>query len=338
MKSKTPQKPMTKDLTMKRSNTFALTPLLSLSLLTLAVLTGCSTTPTSNAMLDDARSSYNAAQSTAATRDLAGAELKQAADALALADAAWTRRDSLAEVDHLAYLARQRVAIAEEIASRKTSELAVGAATVARDRVLLAARTRQADTAQMNAEAAQRQANEAQRQADASQRQAQASMQQAQASQQQSALSQQQARDAELRAAQLEVQLNEMNAKKTERGLVITIGDVLFDTNRAELKAGAVRNVDKLVSFLKQYPQRKALIEGFTDSVGSDSTNRELSSRRANAVRMALVDQGVGSERITAQGFGESYPVASNDSADGRQLNRRVEIVLSDEAGRILPR
>ncbi len=323
-----------KDLTMKYPRTISL----SLTLVAIAVLAGCSSTPPNNAMLDEARSSYRSAQDDAATRNLAGAELKQAADALALADAAANRRDSSSDINHLAYLAKQRVAVAQEIASRKTSELAVAEATVARDQVRLEARTRQADTAQMKAESAQRQGTEAQRQAELAQRQAQASQQQAQVSQQQSAMSQQQARDAEMRAAQLEAQLKDLNAKKTDRGMVITIGDVLFDTNRAELKPGALRNVEKLVSFLKQHPQRKAMVEGFTDSVGSDSSNRELSARRASAVRAALVDQGVGADRISTQGFGEQFPVASNDSQDGRQLNRRVEIVLSDDAGKIVPR
>lgn len=310
----------------------------ALTLSAFAALAACSSTPTHNTTLDEARRSYRSAQDNGRTQELAGAELKQAGDALALADAAWSRRDGTAEVEHLAYVARQRVAIAEEVARRKIAEATVNEATAARDQVRLAARTRQADAAQQNADSARRQATESQRQAEQSQREAQASQEQARASMQQSAAAQQQTRDAILHSAQLEAQLAEMNAKKTERGMVITIGDVLFDTNRAELKAGATRNVEKLVSFLKQYPQRHAVIEGFTDSVGSDASNRDLSMRRANAVRVALVDGGVGSERLTTQGLGEMHPVASNDSAEGRQLNRRVEILLSDEKGRITPR
>ncbi len=113
---------------------------------------------------------------------------------------------------------------------------------------------------------------------------------------------------------------------------------MLFETDRAQLRAGGMRNVEKLVAFLNQYPQRKALVEGFTDSTGSESYNMELSSRRADAVRAALVDMGVVRNRIATQGYGESYPVAGNDSSGGRQLNRRVEIVLSDETGNIVPR
>jgi outer membrane protein OmpA-like peptidoglycan-associated protein len=142
-----------------------------------------------------------------------------------------------------------------------------------------------------------------------------------------------QAGEAEARARALEGQLRDLNAKKTDRGMVITLGDVLFDTDRSDLKPGAARNVERLASFLKQYPQRKATIEGYTDSTGSAEHNQELSARRAQAVRAAIVSMGVGGERLNTEGFGESRPVASNDNAGGRQQNRRVEIILSDEAG-----
>ena len=129
--------------------------------------------------------------------------------------------------------------------------------------------------------------------------------------------------------------MRDLNAKKTERGMVVTIGDVLFDTGRSELKAGGMRNIEKLSGFLKEYPKRKAIIEGYTDSVGSDSLNQELSARRADAVRSALVNMGVGSDRLSTQGFGQLRPVAGNDTSGGRQMNRRVEVVLSDDAGMI---
>lgn len=288
-----------------------------LSLAALSVLMGCSSLPADNARLEEARRDYRAAQQNPKISELAGVEMRQASDALNKASEAWTRQDKPSEVDHWSYLAKQRIAIAQETASQKGAEQALGLATAERDRSRLAARTSEADIAQRNANASMAQADAAQRQA---------------------AMAQQQTRDARAVNAQLEAQLKEMNALQTERGLVITIGDVLFDTNRAELKPGGMRNVEKLVGFLKQYPQRTAMVEGYTDSVGSDSANQGLSGRRADAVRMALVDQGVGRERIRAQGYGEAYPVASNDSADGRQLNRRVEILLSDETGAIKSR
>ena len=141
-----------------------------------------------------------------------------------------------------------------------------------------------------------------------------------------------------MRAGQLEAQLKELNAKKTERGLVITLGDVLFDTNKAQLKSSAARSLQKLAGFLKQYPERKAQVEGYTDSTGSADYNQGLSDRRAHAVRASLVDMGVSSGRITTHGYGKESPVASNDTAAGRQMNRRVEIILSEDNGNVSTR
>ena len=129
-----------------------------------------------------------------------------------------------------------------------------------------------------------------------------------------------------------------MEAKKTDRGMVVTLGDVLFDTNQAQLKSGGMRNVRKLADFFKQYPKRNVMIEGFTDSTGSSSRNQELSDQRVHSVRTALLDMGVSGDRITSRGYGESHPVASNNTTAGRQLNRRVEIVVSDDGGNIAPR
>ena len=141
-----------------------------------------------------------------------------------------------------------------------------------------------------------------------------------------------------MRASALESQLKELNAKKSDRGMVITLGDVLFDIDRAQLKSGGVREVQKLADILKQNPQRNVAIEGFTDSTGSESHNQELSERRANAVRDTLMNMGIDSSRITTRGYGKSFPVASNGNEAGRQLNRRVEVIISDESGNIRSR
>lgn len=298
-----------------------------------AALAACNSVPVNNTMLDQARSDYREAQANSQTQTLAATELKQAGDALASAETAFAKGDETARVNHLAYLARQRTVLAQETASRKGAEAAITAAGTERDQLRLAARTREADLATRNAALASQDAANSQRQSDAAQRQAAASQQQAALAQQQAATSQIQAGDAERRSQALEEQLRELNAKKTERGMVITIGDVLFDSGRAELKSGGLRNIERLGGFLKQYPQRKALIEGYTDSVGSDSFNQALSERRANAVRAALLDQGVAREQLDARGYGETHPVAGNDDNGGRQMNRRVEVVLSDENG-----
>jgi len=316
----------------------------SAALLSIAILAGCASVP-ENSLLNEARNDYSAAQNNPQVINLAPTELKQAGDALAKANNASDKKEDASVVTHLAYLAKQRVAIAQETAKKKAAEIAVTNAAAERSKIRLEARTVEADKARQNAAASKRQAEASQQEAATSQRQAEAAQQsaaasqrQAEASQQEAATSQQQARDAEMRTSQLETQLKELNAKKTERGLVVTLGDVLFDTNKAQLKSGGTRGLQKLAGFLKQYPQRKAQVEGYTDSTGSADYNLELSDRRANAVRSSLVGMGIGNDRITTHGYGQESPVASNDTADGRQLNRRVEIVLSDETGAVSSR
>ena len=136
----------------------------------------------------------------------------------------------------------------------------------------------------------------------------------------------------------LEARMAELNAKQTPRGVVITLGDVLFDVDRSALKPAGLRMVDQLVEVLRTDPQRTVLVEGFTDSTGADAYNQTLSTERADAVRVALMARGIASSRVAARGYGKANPVASNDTAAGRQVNRRVEIVLSDESGQIKAR
>jgi outer membrane protein OmpA-like peptidoglycan-associated protein len=131
-------------------------------------------------------------------------------------------------------------------------------------------------------------------------------------------------------AAELQQQIDVLQARPTDRGLVVTLGDVLFATGGARLRSGSSGNLNKLVVFLDRYPTRTASIEGYTDSVGSDEGNLALSQRRAESVMAYLVGQGIGSNRLTASGKGNSSPVAGNDSAAGRQENRRVEVVIEN--------
>jgi outer membrane protein OmpA-like peptidoglycan-associated protein len=332
---------------------------LPLTLIAAAVLASCSSMPAGDSPLAHARSEYSSAQANPQVATYAALELKQAGDALDKANNASSKGEKAAVIDHLAYVAKQQVAIAQETARQKAAEAAVANATLERDRVRLEARTREADAAQRSAELAQRQAEASQRESEASRlsaeaalRQSEASRLSAEAAQRQAAAekqaatdaqmsaqaARQQAQDAEGRARQLEAQLKDLEAKKTERGMVITLGDVLFDTNQAQLKPGGMRNVQKLADFFRQYPQRTVMIEGFTDSTGTAGRNQELSEQRAYSVRTALVGMGIGPDRITSRGYGPSYPVASNDNAAGRQLNRRVEIIVSDDSGKITPR
>jgi len=147
-----------------------------------------------------------------------------------------------------------------------------------------------------------------------------------------------QANAAQDRVRALEAQLRDMEAQQTERGLLVTLGDVLFAFNKAELSAQAAPRLDKLANFLKQFPDRKLLIEGYTDGVGTDAINQKLSERRAAAVQSALVTRGVAPDRITVRGYGKEFPVADNASPEGRAMNRRVEIVIADENGNLRSR
>jgi len=125
-------------------------------------------------------------------------------------------------------------------------------------------------------------------------------------------------------------QMEDLQASQTARGIVLTLGDVLFDTGRAELKPGATRPIEQIASFLSEHPERSVQVEGYTDSQGGDDYNLELSQKRADAVAMAIIQRGVAAERVRALGYGEGFPKASNTSDGSRQLNRRVEIIVSN--------
>lgn len=142
----------------------------------------------------------------------------------------------------------------------------------------------------------------------------------------------QEADSARLKTNDLLKEIAELNAKPTDRGLVMTLGDLLFATGNAEIKGSSSSNLDKLASFLKQYPERTVVIEGHTDNTGSAEFNRSLSQRRADSVKAYLVQQGVNSSRLSTMGKGFDSPVTNNDTATGRQQNRRVEIVISEPA------
>ena len=134
--------------------------------------------------------------------------------------------------------------------------------------------------------------------------------------------------DGQRNAAELQQQINDLQAKETDRGLVLTLGDVLFTTGTANLNMGAGTQLAKLAGFLNKYPDRNAQIEGYTDSVGSDEYNQGLSQRRADAVKSYLVHQGIDTQRLTSTGNGKSSPVGDNATATGRQQNRRVEVII----------
>ena len=289
-------------------------------------ITACASTPVSTSLLDQARADYALAQSTPKVASYAPLEMQSATEALGKANTAATARESSDAVDQLAYLAKQKIALAMEVASRKSAEADVANTAAVRDQIRLDQRTQQADQARLKAQ-------EAERSAQAARDAAILATQQKNMAQANALQAQQIAAEASAKTLQLEAQLAELAAKKTERGLIITLGDVLFATDVARLNANGLVMAQRLATVLQQNPQRTVLIEGFTDSTGKAQYNQELSERRAMAVAEALLAQGVARERIRQRGYGESYPVAANDTAQNRQLNRRVEIVLSDDRG-----
>lgn len=131
------------------------------------------------------------------------------------------------------------------------------------------------------------------------------------------------------RAEQLRQQLKDMPVSESEGGVRVMLSGVLFETGEAQLKPGARRRLEQLASVLRDDPAQMAIVEGFTDNVGDESLNKELSERRAQAVRDALAALGVDPSRIQTRGHGEAYPVASNQTPSGRQQNRRVEVLVS---------
>ena len=315
-------------------NTY-LTPVV---LAVVALLAACGSSPKSTSLLEQAHSDYRIAQNNPNVGRYAPLELKQAGDALAQADAQAADRASSEKIDQLAYLARQKIALTEEVAKQKMAEADVRNAGQERNQVRLDQRTNEANAANIRAEQARQVALLAINDAALAQADTDRAKQQTQVAQVDAANAQRMAQEAQQRAALLEAQLGELSAKKTERGMVITLGDVLFGTDLSRLTSDGEASAQKLAKILELNPRRTVLIEGFTDSTGTAEYNQHLSERRAMAVQNALQTLGVGRERVVIHGYGESYPVAANDSAQSRQMNRRVEIVLSDEAGRIMAR
>jgi outer membrane protein OmpA-like peptidoglycan-associated protein len=279
----------------------------------IALLAACASREPDPALVQARQTVDSAAQDPSITR-YAQQEMARARAALQSAEQAQSEGLGEAEVAHRAYIAQRLAAAAQATANARVNDERLQQASAARERVRLQARERETQQAQQQAQSAQQQAQSAQQQAEQLRQQAQTESQ---------------------RSQQLQQQLQDLQARQTQRGTVVTLGDVLFDTGRAELKAGSLRSIERLAGALKANPERRVKVEGFTDSTGSDELNRELSQRRAEAVERALVQMGVDDGRIEARGYGEEYPVADNDTASGRQMNRRVEIVISDPQGNI---
>ena len=216
--------------------------------------------------------------------------------------------------------ARVAAEAAKAEAERMKAEAQQAAAEAARQK-------EEADKARAAAIAEQQAALELKQKAEADAQRAQADAERAR-----QAAAQAESEKAQLRA-QLLAQLNSiLQTRDSARGLIVNMSDVLFDTGSYTLKPGAREKLAKISGILLAHPGLTLQIEGHTDSVGSDEFNQQLSERRADSVRDFLAEEGVPASSITAQGFGKTQPVASNDSPEGRQRNRRVELVVNGEA------
>ena len=274
-------------------------------------MAGCASTPKSNEALESARSVVQAAQADPNAAKYAAVDLQTAKSDLAIADAAFMRRDEPG-IAQPAYMAAQSARLAQLRGAAKADDARVAAGQAERDSIVLAARTNQVDSANRATNAANRAKDDANRATDDAK------------------IARDQATE---NSARLQAEVDALKAKPTDRGLVLTLGDVLFETGSATLSSGAGRNMDRLVQFLTDHPERMVQIDGFTDSVGTDSFNQDLSQHRADAVRYQLVSRGISSTRIATQGYGKAYPVATNSESSGRQLNRRVEVVIGADNG-----
>jgi outer membrane protein OmpA-like peptidoglycan-associated protein len=266
---------------------------------TIAILLGaCAATPQRSEQLEQARAQIQTLSQEPLAQEAAGRDLEAARKSLQQAETALQEKRPPALVDHLAYLARRHADTGEVRVLEARSRQEVARAQEDRNKILMEARSREAQNAQAQAESSKSQAQAAQ---------------------------------AQLASAQQ--QLADLQAKKTDRGVVVTLGDVLFDTAQATLKPGATLAMNRLATFLNVNPQTRIIIEGHTDSRGSEEYNEVLSERRARAVATELISRGISSDQLQALGRGKGYPVASNDTPEGRQQNRRVEIVFSDSSG-----
>ena len=297
-------------------------------------LAGCAVVPIHDAALEDARTYVYGVRSDPAVLAYAAVEIDQAVVTLRRADDVASRGGTLTEIHDLAGLARERAALAQQTARMKVADVA---AQGERQRLEVAARAREAEVAQRAAREAQLQADSSRQQADTAQRQAATAQRQAGNAQQQAAVVQQQALAAEGGLRGLREQLLDLSPRMMDRGLVVTLNDVEFDHGGSRLEPAGQQAVSRLAVYLTAHPELVISVEGFTDDAGNMNRNQQLSERRALAVQSALAALGVDARRIVVRGYGPAYPIASNDTSAGRQMNSRVEIVISDH-GRVTPR
>jgi outer membrane protein OmpA-like peptidoglycan-associated protein len=277
------------------------------------LLAACAVAPLKPDGASDARNKLTQLQSDPSLTNRAPLAIKEADAAVRAAEQPQPDKELGA---HLVYMADRKVEIARAQAETSLAEDQRAALSAQREKARLDARTHEADVAEGKVASARAEGAEQKAAADRARDEAGAANLAAANSEQQN--------------AELQRQVNELHARPTDRGLVVTLGDVLFASGKADIMSGSAGNLNKLAAFLNRYPDRTVLIEGYTDNVGSEQYNQGLSERRADSVKSYLAGQGIGMLRLSASGKGESGAVADNSSATGRQQNRRVEVVISN--------
>lgn len=309
----------------------------------------CATAPQKDLALERVR---NQLESLKAEEELAGYAVLAVGDAeRALRTAEQAVGDEMLRF-HLVYMADRKIQIARATAQReqleqtfdrltadrntmlvKASQLETdrARADAAQARMLFAASAEDADRQRSEKEAALEQGAEMERSAEMAIEEAAQARRLADSRASEVELAR---REAELASAQVDTlkrQLENLQLRQTESGVVVTLGDVLFESGAVVLAENAHASLAEVVDLLQSEPDKKIRIEGHTDSVGAAETNLALSGQRAVAVQQALVELGVNHERVTAIGLGEDFPIASNDDEDGRSRNRRVDVILLDD-------
>ena len=259
-----------------------------------------------NKALDQARATYAQAQSRPNVAADAPLALRDAADTLRQAEQAHEEE----KINQLSYLAQRKAQIAIALAEREEAQKEATRLGQEKQQILLQSRETEAERARQLAQSREEKLKSAKETAEMRAREAE--------------VAQARAAQANKEIAQLQSQISELKARQTERGIVLTLGDVLFAFNKAKLLAGAQRSLARLAEFLREHPDRQVRIEGYTDNVGSQQYNKRLSGRRAKAVAKALQARGIPADRMFTVGYGKQYPIASNKTPGGRQLNRRV--------------
>lgn len=221
----------------------------------------------------------------------------------------------------------QKIAHDYEVSiSKAEAEIARHDAELAR--LMLIAQQEEAQRAIKRADQAELVAQNSIEQANLSKQETEAAKRYAQAQAEEAELAKQEAELAIEEAKSLRRKLNSIATEETDKGLMMTLGDFVFDSGRSTIKTGAVENFSKVVKFINTYPDKKVQIEGHTDSSGSNELNLKLSQKRADAVKVLLVKNGIQAELIEALGMGEEFPIADNASSVGKSKNRRVEIII----------